>query len=187
MDETKKYYRLHGICVDCGRYDAVPGKINCEVCALKRTEREMRRIRNMPAEKKDEYLKKHSETGKKRYHRRKSAGLCVLCEKPQAMGSTRLCVSCLGKERADRKKKRGIARAEFPSYGICYLCCKNPVLEGKKLCADCYGKSLKSMETARNSENGKKAMEYFRELEHLDFIKRTQKSKLSTYTLANNQ
>lgn len=178
MNELQKYYRLHGICIICGQYDAVPGKNCCEVCALKHTERETKRIRNMSAGEKDEYLKKQRESSRKRYYRRKNAGLCVLCEKPQAGGSTRLCASCLGKERADREKKRGIARAELPSYGICYLCCKNPVLEGKKLCAGCYGKSLKSMETARNSENGKKAREYFRELEHLDFMQRTQKKEV---------
>lgn len=174
MDETKKYYRSHGICVDCGRHDAAPGKITCEVCAAKRTERENKRYHDMSAERKSEYLKKHAESCKNRYYQRKKEGLCVRCGSLQAKDSTRLCISCRAKEKG---RKKGILRRELPSYGICYLCCKEPILEGKGLCAKCYEKSLRSMEIARRSDNGEKAREYFRNLEHLDFMERTKKGR----------
>lgn len=177
MDETKQYYRTHGICVDCGRYDAVPGRTCCEVCAAKRAERERRRYRDMDIKKKAAYLKQHSESGKQRYYRRKNNGLCVNCGKPQARDSTRLCISCRAKEKQLKEKRKGIPRYEMPSYGLCYLCCKNPILDGKKLCAECYEKQLKSMEKARNSANSKEGRKYFRNLEYLDFLERTQKGR----------
>lgn len=171
MDETKKYYKEHGICTDCGQYDAAPGKLTCEVCAAKRAERELIRYQNMSAGEKEIYMKKHNRASKERYHRRKKLGQCVKCGKPQAKDSSRLCIFCREKER--RRKRQEIQRYELPSFGICYLCCKKPVVEGKKLCADCYGKTLISLKKARDSENAEKGREYFRGLEYADFIKRT--------------
>lgn len=175
MNKTDYYhYKAHGICVDCRQYDAAPGKITCEVCAAKRAEREVERYRSMASEKKSEYLKKHAESCKERYRSRKSKGLCVRCGLPQAKGSERLCISCLAKEKEGRRRE--LQRAELPSYGICYLCCKEPITKGKKLCAKCYEKSLKSLEIARNADK-EKQQGYFRYIEHVDFLQRTQKGE----------
>lgn len=176
--ETYYFFKSLGICVDCRKYTAVPGKISCEVCALKHSERSRRRWENLSEEEKQEQRRKEGECIKKLKDERKRKKLCVSCGRPQTKNSI-YCYECRLKDRRRKARKRAlermdkIPRSKLPVHGICYRCTKNQVMEGRHLCAECYEQNLKALEIARNSKKLAEHVEYLKRRDRLHFMKKS--------------
>lgn len=148
MTELREWYAEHGICIACGRNDAVKGIKLCQECRLKQ------------ADASAEYHEAHREKrlaefkvrNKERYKQRRETGLCVRCGKrPAAEGRIR-CGICLAKDRARHEKRRReqgvMPRYLFGNGEFCVTCGKPS--DGEKLCPVCYEKSVRSIAYARS-------------------------------------
>ena len=89
--ETYKWRKDHGICVDCGRNDAIGGKVRCVRCREK--------ARRMYLQNKEAYLKR----AKARIQRHLDEGICISCGKKVDGNSRRHCIACLEKRRIGLK------------------------------------------------------------------------------------
>ena len=72
----------------------------------------------------------------KRYADRKAQGICVYCGRRPAKPGVITCIYCQIKKNrlaAERRKRDGLSRHEWPDYGMCFIC-GNPVQEGYRLC-----------------------------------------------------
>lgn len=143
--DTYYYRKEHGICVQCGKADALPGKVRCPDCIYKHSLRKTKEYKELTPEKK----KKKYDDNKRYYHERKSHGQCVCCKKKATNG-----IYCL-----DHciKNRRSSLRSYYKKYGhdtnllefrkdncLCWYC-GSPIEEtlikdGKKACAACCKK-----------------------------------------------
>ena len=67
------------------------------------------------------------------YHKRKAAGLCVLCGKRKSVSGKTVCEVC-------RQKARERWREDYQFYknkGICVRCCKKKAEPERVLCREC--------------------------------------------------
>ena len=120
-----------GICVKCGKVEAMPNKTVCTDCSKKTTlnTKETRKFLT-------------------------SLGLCINCRIRQAEPNKKMCYECLGaeqdkyyekrvngeyvqKQKADTERKRRLAE-ERRSQGICYRCGKR---KAEGLCGMCKAKA----------------------------------------------
>ena len=89
--ETYKWRKEHGICVDCGRNDAMDGKVRCAKCRAK--------VRRLYLQHREEYISR----AKTRIQRHLDEGLCISCGNKVDGNSRRHCLSCLEKRRVGFK------------------------------------------------------------------------------------
>lgn len=131
-----------GICITCGKNNAVTGKIKCQKCLDMMKEKRRLRIQNGLCG----YCGKPAIDGKTMcigcqskqlaYGKRmKEQGLCLLCAKPTKNGMCR-CEECSEKDNklyADRKRR-----------GVCPSCSNSerepPAAPGSILCVECQSK-----------------------------------------------
>jgi hypothetical protein len=133
-----QWYKKNGICVQCLRYDASPGKVRCEVCLAKNAEVARKRREKMKSVSRAEEYRKMRET-------RKEQGLCIWCGKPRCSYSSVFCIDCrIKNQRKNNARKKGVARSERPLYGMCYRCGKQVRL-GDKLCPECRNQSIDNL------------------------------------------
>lgn len=147
MTELREWYAEHGICIACGRNDAVKGIKLCQECRLKQADAAAEYYEAH----REECMAKMKTNGKERYRRRRESGLCVSCGKrPAAEGKVR-CGICLAKNRAQQERRRraqgAMPRYMFGNGELCWTCGKPS--DGKKLCPACYEKSVRSIAYAR--------------------------------------
>lgn len=132
------WYKKNGICVQCLRYDASPGRVRCEVCLEKNAEVARKRREKMKSVSRAEEYRKVRET-------RKEQGLCIWCGKPRSSYSSVFCVDCrIKNQRKNNARKKSMARSERPIYGMCYRCGKQVCL-GDKLCPECRKQSIENL------------------------------------------
>ena len=138
MSTDYAWYKSHGICVQCLRYDAAPGRVRCEVCLLTNAENARKRRAKMQSVSQAEKSRKLRES-------RKEQGLCIWCGKPRSSYSRVYCPDCrIKNQRKNDARKHGIARSERPAYGICYRCGQT-ILPGEKLCQVCRLQSIDNL------------------------------------------
>ena len=143
MDEYYNWYKSRGICVQCRRYDAAPGRVRCDVCLEYNAEAAMKRRSKMQSV-------SQAERHRKLREKRKEQGLCIWCGKPKSSYSSVFCVECrIKNQRKNNARKTGISRSERPLYGMCYRC-GNPVYSGDKLCGECKKQSIANLPADRN-------------------------------------
>ena len=159
--EDRKFYLSMGICPRCRKNPVEPNRHSCYECL------DDERLRYRKSRENGTYTKQKADTKRKRElaEKRRSQGLCYRCGKHKADG---LCKSCKVKAKSYRDKRRcNIERSERPNYGFCYICGKKELYDGHKVCESCYETRLKCMEAAWANPGN----EYFKELNHLVFIK----------------
>lgn len=133
-----EWYKANGICIQCLRYNAAPGKVRCEVCLAKNAEN----ARKYRAKKQSV---SQAERARKLREIRKEQGLCIWCGNPRSSYSSVFCVDCrIKNQRRNDAKKSGIDRSERPRYGMCYRCGKQIQL-GNKLCTECKEQSIANL------------------------------------------
>ena len=138
--ELYLWYKEMGICVQCRRERAAPGRTRCEECAAVEAERAAERREKMPIERKEEV--KHINYTRRIEKRRERAknGLCATCGKPYPESTPfGQCRECRNKRNKMLARYRDpIIRSERPAYGMCYICGK-PLEEGAEstLCRKC--------------------------------------------------
>lgn len=94
--ERYHWYKSHGICVNCGRTWAEPGKVLCAMCARK----------NAASQKKyDPDGSRTAAAHSALRAARKAAGLCFECGRPRD-GEWQRCTKCLTRMRESAKMYR---------------------------------------------------------------------------------
>ena len=79
--QHRQEWAAAGLCSNCGKRPALPGRKVCAECRDKRRAINAKAYRSRAAEQ------------RKTYHNRKAAGLCVRCGKPAGNGQT-MCEDC---------------------------------------------------------------------------------------------
>ena len=134
------WYKSNGICVQCLRYDASPGRVRCEVCLNKNAEASKNRRAKMQSVSQSDRLRNLRES-------RKEKGLCIWCGKPRSQYSSSFCIDCRVKnQKRNNAKKIGISRSERPMYGMCYRC-GSCIVPGNRLCDKCKTQSISNLPT----------------------------------------
>lgn len=95
--ELYHWYRDHGICFECKRRDAEPGRMLCAAC---------KRERALRAEHRDPGGEKRKAYLRERYARLKAEGLCVDCGRRKAQEGHVHCARCLKKKQELREVAR---------------------------------------------------------------------------------
>lgn len=153
-NETRKWYKEHGICPTCGKNELFGDENNCPECRAKKAEW-MQKAREKNG---DKISTQHNISQNKRYHELIDAGICPNCKKRPAYNGMRMCSICHAKLLEQRRVRNGYyvrpKKSERHTLGLCTFC-NNPIKPGYKVCEMHYRKCL---ETA-NSENTKKARE----------------------------
>ena len=142
-------YKEKGICVRCGKDEAMINSYHCPDCAEKKAKyraKQWLKIKKDPKQL-SKYCEYHREYYKKIVKRREEAGLCKKCGKRKPCHGKKQCVECLIKNRREIKKRRekkrklDIPRSEYQSNGLCYMC-GQPWFEKHKLCEKHYKRSV---------------------------------------------
>ncbi len=107
------YHKEHGICVNCCKSPAVPGKTECEVCAGRRRGKEQRK-----------------------YNAYKDAGICIKCHRNPALQGKTQCGACAGEENRKAREDYNF----YKSIGICVACHKYTAAPGRTRCEMCGAK-----------------------------------------------
>lgn len=137
--ERYAWYKAHGICVTCGREDAMLGRVRCFDCLEKERKRQGR------YRERKGYKASKKQANARRAAARKENGQCIACARPAVPGKVR-CQFCLSKDARNHK------HAEWKPPGEC-LYCKEPHAEGKKLCEKHLLIAQKSIANARKHIN----------------------------------
>ena len=119
-----QFFKSRGICPQCGKEKAAPGRVCCLNCLDKQNIRRLVRWDSMTEEQKEQVRSRVRQSGKALYKQRKAAGLCVRCGKPAQKGYVR-CYECnIKNTNCTRRRRNRKLSAKAP--GICCWC-SNPV------------------------------------------------------------
>ena len=130
--KRQEWYKAHGLCPVCGKYEIFPQEAMCPECNAKRQTREEHRA---------DYNRKYQ---KMLREKRKAAGVCVECGKNKPEEGERRCKFCKEKRRQARKKKpKKYVVANRISDLLCARC-DEPALPGKRLCERHYNMMLEA-------------------------------------------
>lgn len=69
-----QFFKSHGICPNCGKEKAAPGRVCCLNCLDKQNIRRLERWDNMTEEQKEQVRSRVRQSGKALYKQRKAAG-----------------------------------------------------------------------------------------------------------------
>lgn len=135
--EEYKWYVDHKVCVRCHKRLVYDGKTECEECGARDAERTLAyRNNNLEAVKVRERENKRIV-----YKNRRNSGLCTCCGKKALEGRTK-CLSCLAKEKVNRRKRHGTyyyetKREEWLREWRCVFCGEE-VMPGRNICQKHY-------------------------------------------------
>ena len=131
--------RAEGLCTECGKAPAAPGRASCEPCLEQRRAEDRARYAAGKAAGKlyggaNVETKRRSARakGKRRRKAWREAGLCVRCGEPPAVEGGKICTPCQERRRA--KERRNYA--ERRAAGLCTNC-GTPALDGLAYCGPC--------------------------------------------------
>lgn len=130
--EEYRYYKEHGICVDCKQEDAVPGKTRCLYCSSVRAEQSQKRRDRLTKEEREEKNRIKREKSQALRDYRKANGLCDICGKPVYKNYSKCYEHYIHFKRYE-KKRREKKNKGYAELGLCRICGK-PTVEGKKFC-----------------------------------------------------
>lgn len=135
--EAYEWYIEHKVCVRCHKRLVYDGKTECEECGARDAERSLAyRKSNLEAVKEREHTHKRII-----YHNRKESGLCTCCGQKAVEGRTK-CLSCLAKEKVNRRKRYGsyyyeTKREEWVREWRCVFCGEDTI-PGRNICQRHY-------------------------------------------------
>jgi len=166
-------YKEKGICVRCGKDEAMINSYHCPDCAEKKAIQESKYWRRMKKDR--EYINKiyakNREQYKKRDKKRDEAGLCVKCGKRSQRQGSRWCIDCITKLKRFYKNKNGIPRSERVSYGLCYFC-GEPKWKKYKVCEKHYKILADGFKWNVATEKRKEAREKRKNFNKIIFIRK---------------
>ena len=139
-NNRRQWYKLNGICPDCGTEKLIGDEKICPECGAKKY------ISNLKSKKpySREYYRKRIDGLKKK-------GICTQCGKRKAETGKTMCGICLEKKKIKARKDRDcLPRHERPAYGMCY-CCGVLIPDGK-LCGKCKERVIKNLPTHNPNE-----------------------------------
>lgn len=132
--QLRQHYKEHGICVCCGRNDAVPGKTCCADCAAKNVQR------TRASQQKNRDRIAYNAYMKELRQKRKEQGLCQQCGKPTINGKV-FCTehNAVRRLRAERRRRKNdiMPRCLMGDGYHCYFCGATVAKVGDKCCPDC--------------------------------------------------
>lgn len=153
-NESRKWFKEHGICPTCGKNELFGDENNCPECRAKKAEW-MQKAREKNG---DKISTQHNISQNKRYHELIDAGICPNCKKRQASNGMRMCDVCHAKLLEQRRVRNGYyvrpKKSERHTLGLCAFC-NNPIKPGYKVCETHYQKCLEIV----HYENSIKARE----------------------------
>lgn len=149
LRETNQFLKEHGICTQCKKEKAMPGKNRCLVCLMDDRERSRKKYHTDA-----DYRQKNIERSKAKRDERKKAGVCTGCGKNPPYNGRCLCYSCWVKETRRQKIHR---QPTYRDLGLCMWCGAERV-EGYCYCADCLEKVREGAAKA-NATSRKKRLE----------------------------
>lgn len=98
--EMYMWYKAHGICVTCGREDAMIGHVRCFDCPEKERKRYRRYLES------GDYKASKKQANARRAAVRKENGQCIACARPAVLGKVR-CQFHLAKDARNHKHAEG--------------------------------------------------------------------------------
>lgn len=121
--ELYYWYKSHGICVQCGSADAVPGQVRCKECRSIFARYSAEYYANKLAEMTDDERKTHfkavsrkaAENKRIRQKRRYAEGICIYCGKREPVAGLKSCEYC-------RRKNNAKATAYYRSHYAKKIC-----------------------------------------------------------------
>lgn len=148
--DTRRFWREHGICTNCGHEKAFRGKRLCPACLEKEAERTRGRKKTEEQKARD----------RERYYEHKQNGICVRCKRLATKGSI-YCVEHRIKDRATSREWAQKNRNKgYALFGLCVRCGAEPE-EGRNLCPDCLEKQRQHISYARGFIPKQMKMESF--------------------------
>lgn len=135
------YYKLHGICVDCGQEKAKPGHVRCWRCLINHREKEAEYRANKTDEEKRQLLSERRAKSAVLRQERRANGLCPNCGRERTDTRYSLCERCRqsAKKSAERKRRENgtIPNGLRGDGTFCAICLKPVETDGAKLCNRC--------------------------------------------------
>ena len=132
--EEYRYYKEHGICVDCHQYEAAKGKTRCLYCLSKIAERGRARDSKLTEEERAEKNRIRRAKSKALRDYRKANELCDICGKPVYKHYSKCYEHYIYYKRYE-KKRREKNNKGYAQLGLCRIC-GEPTVGGKKFCAE---------------------------------------------------
>ena len=156
--EDREFLKSIGMCVECGKQKAVPGKTKCADCAYRHGEANRKLRENYTEEKRQEQLEKMREYSRKRGKWASENGLCTRCFKRVPQEGYKKCAICRQKE-SQRRKQKSIrdgkySMQEAAEKGICTLCRREKATNGK-LCLKCYNTTVGNLRKAKEENRNR--------------------------------
>ena len=132
--EEYRYYKEHGICVDCHQEEAAKGRTRCLTCLSIRAEQREKRESKLTEEERAEKNRIKREKGKALRDDRKANGLCDVCGKPAYKNHSKCYEHYIYYKRYE-KKRREKKNKGYAELGLCRIC-GEPTVGGKKFCKE---------------------------------------------------
>ena len=107
----RDFFRAHGICTQCRKEKAMPGKAYCWECAEKDHERKVARYAALTDEQREAEIAEWKARTKELRRRRIESGTCVQCGKRPAWNGRQRCLDCTLKAR--RRARSQPSRAKY--------------------------------------------------------------------------
>lgn len=158
--EVYHWYASHGICVRCHSDEVYKkqSKTLCLNCMMDMRERGRKYYKDNKDKMSTEQRYNHHLHQKRRMDLLRAFGVCLNCQKRDAVPGKVKCSICLAKARAYNEKKRkekGSVPMDFKSPAVCSHCKKEKPDDGRKLCPECYDKAVSALKIARSRRDTK--------------------------------
>ena len=140
---VRAYYLMRGICPECKRNELYNGERMCIECRAKEAERSARR---RAGENRERIIEQKKATYRRRYDRRKEAGVCYKCGRRSTKDGHILCELCRIKINTGQRLE--IPRSERVNLGLCYFCGSELDREGRS-CTKCAERNAETLKYAR--------------------------------------
>ena len=157
--EEYRYYKEHGICVNCRQEEAAKGRTRCLTCLSKIAEQSRARHSKLTEEELAEKNRIRREKGKALRDYRKANGLCDICGKPAYKHYSKCYEHYIYYKRYE-KKRREKKNKGYAELGLCRICGEPPA-EGKKYCAEHlkqYREKMQFAEAIRLEKKNERAL-----------------------------
>ena len=141
--ECKDFYRLHGLCTQCGKNTVFGNERMCPECLAKYEIYN----KNRTKEQQERYKNRFRIQQRNLYQERKAQGICTKCGKRKAMPGKRKCGICLEKD-AEIHRIRCYHKIDERQMRIenrlCYYCGEPLDEDDIKICKDCMERCRRS-------------------------------------------
>lgn len=140
--ENYEWAKKRGLCVQCMKERAAPGRYKCLECLSISVERNYACNAKLSQEEKEKREARNRRNMNILYAERRAAGLCTSCGKPAYKGQA-FCYEC----RLRRNRRQQEKTTRKPA-GECRYC-ERPALPGRQTCVEHYERNVELIANAR--------------------------------------